>query len=480
MTTFVRRLLVSVFVLATASSLPLLRPARAAEAAPPPLDKRTRSEIIDGTCAELERTYVEADTAKLIASVLKRRLKSGAYEKFTDRSEFAQAVTTDLRSLNGDLHLSLRPGGTGGAQAGAPVMVRRVVGGPDGAGAVKDSSAAGGGGPVVVRRVAGGPGGSSARPIPGMPDPVEHNFGLERAEILPGNIGYLEVTGFNQAPGYEDAMAAALRFLERTDAMIIDVRRNGGGSGVMSHLLFSHFLPADTIPTIRVKSRATPEPTLMHSVVDVPGPRRPDVPLYVLTSRRTGSAAEEFSFVLHNLKRATLVGERTAGAGHMVDFVDVPHEFVLGVSITRVSDPRTGAEWEAVGVPVDRAVEADRALIVAQQDALHLLATRATDPERKHRLEWSADWVAANDRPQPAPAEFSRLAGTFEQDREVAVQDGKLVYRRGTMSEVMRPLGEDRYMITPEARFVFDAGSPAPGFTIERLDGSRTRVERRK
>jgi hypothetical protein len=164
----------------------------------------------------------------------------------------------------------------------------------------------------------------------------------------------------------------------------------------------------------------------------------------------------------------------------MVDFVDVPHEFVLGVSITRVSDPRTGAEWEAVGVPVDRAVEADRALIVAQQDALHLLATRATDPGRKHRLEWSADWVAANDRPQPAPAEFSRLAGTFEQDREVAVQDGKLVYRRGTMSEVMRPLGEDRYMITPEARFVFDAGSPAPGFTIERLDGSRTRVERRK
>ena len=277
-----------------------------------------------------------------------------------------------------------------------------------------------------------------------------------------------------------DAIAAALRFLERTDAMIIDVRRNGGGSGLMSHMLFSHFLPADSIPTIRVTSRDTPKPVLMRSFVDVPGPRRPDVPLYVLTSRRTGSAAEEFSFVLHNLGRATLVGERTAGAGHMVDFVDVPRDFVLGVSITRVADPKTGLEWEAVGVQVDKAVEADRALVVAQQEALGLLAGRTTDPEKKRRLAWSSDWVAANDRPQPSPAEMSRLAGTFEDDREVAVRDGRLVYRRGTMSEVMRPLDENRYMITPEARFVFDAGAPAAGFTIERLDGSHTQVARKR
>jgi len=452
-------------LLALFASVPL---ARAADAAPP-LDKKLRSEIVEGTCAQLERAYVEADTAKLIANVLRRRLKSGAYDKLTDRNEFAQAVTKDLRSLNGDLHLSLRPSGGPGGGSGGPVIVRRVIGDTTGAGA------AAGGQPVIVRSTAGAPGG---RPIPGLPDAREHNFGLERAEILPGNVGYLEVTGFNEGPGFEDAMAAALHFLERTDAMIIDVRRNPGGSGNMSHMLFSHFLPADSIPTIRVKSRLTAEPETRHSYVDVPGPRRPDVPLYVLTSRRTGSAAEEFSFVLHNLKRATLVGERTAGAGHMVDFVDVPDGFTLGVSITRVSDPRTGAEWEAVGVPVDKAVDADRALSVAQQDALHLLADRATDPEQKRRLQWSADWVAANDAPQPSASEQSRLAGQFAEDRQVAVQDGKLVYRRGSMSEVLRPVGNDGYMIMPEARIVFDAGSPAPGFTIERLDGTRTRVAR--
>ena len=479
MTAVFRRTLAPLAVLL--ASLLLVAPrARAAEAAPTPLDKQARAEIIDGVCKELERTYVEADTARLIAAALRKQLKAGAYERLTDRNDFAQAVTKDLRVLNGDLHLSLRPAGQG-AQAGG---ARRVVvsGGPaPGANAPAPSGAPGS--PVVVRRVVGGPaipGVPADRPIPGMPDPREHNFGLERAEILPGNIGYLEVTGFNGAPGSDDAIAAALRFLEHTDAMIIDVRRNGGGSGQMSHMLFSHFLPADSIPTIRVSSRSTPHPVLMRSYVDVPGPRRPDVPLYVLTSRRTGSAAEEFSFVLHNLGRATLVGERTAGAGHMVDFVDVPRDFVLGVSITRVADPKTGLEWEGVGVQVDKAVDADRALVVAQQEALKLLAGRTTDPEQKRRLEWSADWVAANDQPQPSASEMSRFAGTFDDEREVAVKDGKLVYRRGTMSEVMRPLDGGRYMITSEARVVFDAGTPAAGFTIERLDGSRTQVARKR
>ncbi|MEQ1832054.1 MAG: S41 family peptidase [Candidatus Eisenbacteria bacterium] len=444
------------------------RSARAAGDAPPPLDARARTEIINGACAELERTYVEADTAKLIANVLRRKLAAGAYDRFADRQQFAESVTADLRSLNGDLHLSLRPAGAGAGPGGAR---RRIVM----TGAPGVPTGAGGSGPVIVRS---GPGGAGGRPIPGLPDAREHNFGLERAEILSGNIGYLEVTGFNEAPGSDDAMAAALRFLERTDAMIIDVRRNGGGSGAMSHLLFSHFLGAEPVPTIRVTSRATSEPRLSHSVADVPGPRRPDVPLYVLTSARTGSAAEEFSFVLHNLGRATLVGQRTAGAGHMVNFIDVPRDFVLGVSITRVADPRTGAEWEAVGVPVDRPVDAERALVTAQTLALQRLAESATEPERKRRLEWAADWVSANAQPQPAPDELSRLAGKFSDDREISLLDGKLIYHRGSMSEVLRPLSGDRYMLTPEARFVFDAGSPAPGFTIERLDGSRTAVTR--
>ena len=73
------RLLRSLVVVTVMTFLPHAPHARAADT-PPPLDKSLRKEIIEGTCVELERTYVEADTAKLIANVLRRRLKSGAYD----------------------------------------------------------------------------------------------------------------------------------------------------------------------------------------------------------------------------------------------------------------------------------------------------------------------------------------------------------------------------------------------------------------
>ena len=111
-------------VLIAAACLASALNARAADA-PPPLDKKLRQEIIEGTCAQLESTYVEADTAKMIANALRKKLKSGGYDKYTDRNEFGLAVTKDLRSLNGDLHLSLRPGSTSAGGSGAPVIVRR-------------------------------------------------------------------------------------------------------------------------------------------------------------------------------------------------------------------------------------------------------------------------------------------------------------------------------------------------------------------
>src|SRR6185503_2570355 len=125
---------------------------------------------------------------------------------------------------------------------------------------------------------------------------------------------------------------------------------------------------------------------LQKSVAEVPGPRRTEVPLYVITSRNTASAAEEFSFVLKNLKRATLVGDRTAGAGHMVGGYPLPYGFVAGVSITRVSDPRTGAEWEGIGVQPDKRVPAEQALAVAHGMALRAAAQRAQSDDKRRTL----------------------------------------------------------------------------------------------
>jgi hypothetical protein len=392
------------------------------------LTPAARAEVIDTVAARLARMYVSADTAALIADRLRARLRAGAYDTASVPARFAELVTNDLRAVNGDLHLGLRHLGGGAATPGGR--------------------------------------GTPARSA---------NYGLTRVEILPGNVGYLEITGFQGAPGVEEAVADALRFLSRTDALIVDVRRNGGGSGDMSHLVFSHFLGETPVPTIRVVERGTGRDEVRQSVARVPGPRRPDVPLYVLTSQGTGSAAEEFTFVLKNQGRATVVGDRTAGAGHMVRGVPVPHGFVASISITRVTDPKTGREWERDGVQPDLRVPAERALEAAHAAALRTVAQRADDAERRGQLTRLAEAAEARGRDdRPPAAALARWAGVYDGGHRVELTDGRLWYRRraAVMPEELVPLGGDRFA-AGATRFAFEMAGATPRLTIERADGSR-------
>ena len=403
---------------------------------PPRLSAEVRAAVIDSAVARLARTYVEADTGRMIGDRIKARLAAGAYDRLDNPAQFAEAVTTDLRSLNGDLHLSLRYTPPGG-------------GGPSGP---------------------GGPGGA---------DPRLQNFGLGRLEILDGNVGYLEITGFMGAPGYQDAVVDALRFLARTDAVIIDVRRNPGGSGEMSHFVFSHFLGATPVSTIRVSRRAPAPPVVRQSLGEVPGPRRPDVPLFVLTSRATGSAAEEFSFVLKNRKRATIVGTRTAGAGHMVTSAPVGHGFVIGLSITRVSDPETGLEWEQVGVQPDRDVAADAALVEAHAEAVRAIRPTVGEGGRGRALDRLLATLDARRRPVSVdPARLARFVGRYE-GRAVTLVDGRLRYarREGGLAEELVPLGGDRFALGA-VRIGFEERGGTVLVTIEQPDGTQVSFPR--
>ena len=481
------------------------------EAGPVTLDAAMRAEILDSLEAQVGAHYVEADTAKMIDDAVRARAQAGAYDAITDPFQFSEAVTRDLRRVNGDLHLSLRYDPSGSSPFSAPVLVRRAsapagVAGPDGSRIeVKDGpggrrivvhgapGAAGapagdGANPRIVR--IGAPGGSDAPPdsaavaaehaSPFFRDALAKNFGLTKLEILPGNVGYLEVSGFMGVDGFEEALGDAMRFLARTDAILIDVRRNGGGNGEMSHLLFSHFLPATPVPTIRVKSREAAETVTRMSVADVPGPRRTDVPLYVLTSRGTGSAAEEFSFVLKNQHRATLVGDRTAGAGHMVAGFPLAHGFVASVSITRVSDPKTGAEWEGIGVQPDVKVAPEQALAVAHAMALRALAAKA-EGEKKATLERTAEWVEAKSKGITVDsARLATIAGSYEGDRKVEIVDGKpmIRLRPGLMPEELTPMADGSYALLATSRLRFAPGNPSPSVTVERPDGSSSTYPR--
>ena len=299
-------------------------PARGAAAAPPPTPRR----LADTLAAVVERHYVTPDTARVIAARLRARAAAGAFDGLTAPAELAAALGEELRSVNGDKHLGVKYSAAG-PQAGAKG--------------------------------------------PGAQQPPTGVLAVERLE---GDVGYLKLGVLDN--GF-DAMAEALRKLDGSSAVILDLRGVPGGSAPMANFLVSHFV-APGVHTMNVHDPARGDTLRLRTLTEVPGPRRTEVPLYVLVDAKSGSAAEHVPFVLQNLKRATVVGERTSGAGRPNRIFPLGGGFSASVSVMRSREPGTGREWERVGVAPDLAVPSAEALEAARGHALrrNSAATRRT------------------------------------------------------------------------------------------------------
>jgi C-terminal processing protease CtpA/Prc len=87
--------------------------------------------------------------------------------------------------------------------------------------------------------------------------------------------------------------------------------------------------------------------------------------VYILTSSRTISAAEQFTYNLKMLKRATLVGETTAGGGHAANLHSVGDNFYVGTIEVRAINPYAKSDWNDTGIEPDVKVKALDALKAA-------------------------------------------------------------------------------------------------------------------
>ena len=372
---------------------------------PPPAQMTgdIRSAVVDTVAAELIRFYAVADTGQLIADHLRERLAAGAYDNLTDPRLFAEAVGADMRAINHDKHLALLIGPAGFGLGMARIPQPQPANGPT---------------------------------PPNYPPAVleaarRSNFGLGRVEVLPGNVGYLQINGFPGVLGpAQEAIVNGLRYLAGTDAVILDFREHGGGSGALSNFLISHFVGDDTVHVLDVEVRSGGRKTSRYTLAQVPGPRRPTVPVFILVGRGTVSAGEDFAFVMKNLGRATLVGEPTAGAGRNNPSFDAGHGFAASISVSRVSDPKTGAEWEGVGVVPNVRTPVRAALSEAHQLALTALAEKETNPTRKHEYELAKEYAAAQAKPHKVALQvLTGYEGRYGEQRVVTVEEGKLIYR---------------------------------------------------
>jgi retinol-binding protein 3 len=302
------------------------------------IDAATRARVIDGAIAHLNEFYVFPETAKKMGEAVKAKQKKGNYDSIADGDAFAKTLTDNFQEVSHDkhLHVNFSP---------AP-MPDRPEGPPN-----ADERAR-------YRK-----------------DMERMNCGFDKVEILSGNVGYLKFNFFADPDVCGPTAIAAMNFLGNVDAIIFDLRENGGGDPKMIAFL-STYLFSDATHLNDIWERKGDVTHQYWTLPYVPGNRLDGKPAYVLTSKETFSGAEEFSYNLKNLKRATIIGETTGGGAHPVNGHRIDDHFMIGVPFARAINPISKTNWEGTGVAPDVRVPAADALATAQKLAAEKLASK--------------------------------------------------------------------------------------------------------
>jgi peptidase S41-like protein len=294
------------------------------------LDAAERRRVIDAAVAILEKHYVDRDNARKMAAALRNHEKKGDDEKSTDGLAFAALLTQQMREVSPDRHLTLD-------YFEAPLSQHPAAPTPEGFARYRE----------VMKR---------------------QNCTFEKVEILQHNVGYLKLNSFPDVSVCQATAEAAMASLNHADAIIFDLRDNRGGEPAMVSFMAAYLF--DHPEYLYNPRENTTEESWTHSPVS--GNKLADKPVYVLTSGRTFSGAEQFCYDLKMLKRATLVGETTGGGAHSGVFYRIDNHFGMGIPETKAINPYSKTDWAEIGVEPDFKVNAADAL----ETAVKLAQTR--------------------------------------------------------------------------------------------------------
>jgi hypothetical protein len=283
----------------------------------------------------LVANYVLPEAAERYAAEFRRGYTTGAYNAFTDPVEYAAQLTADLIEITGDSHFSFRVIQVSQPSEDSESHLRH---------------------PVRYFRLG-----------------QRENLGYFKLEWIEGKVGLLDLRRFYPVSLSRDMVDAAMLFLSNAQAIVIDVRENGGGAGESLQYFCSYFLDYPTQLTSDY-SRRHDFLTEYWTTAEVSGTRRTDVPVFIVVGERTFSAAETFAYDMQANGRATLVGDSTGGGAHSVDLFQVDDLFEIYIPTSRAINPVTGENWEGVGVIPDVIVPSEAAL-----DSALVLALDAAD-----------------------------------------------------------------------------------------------------
>lgn len=287
------------------------------------------------------RDYIFPETAaKLVQELTVHR---DTYRRLTDPAALAQKLTADMRAIGLDQHLAVSFGEELGLKKSPTAEEKQHAHDFD----------------------------------------LANAYGVRSARRLPGNIGYIDLAYFSPDPDAGKAVAAVMQVVNGTDALIIDLRHNGGGSGDTERTLASYFFADETeLSSIVEKVDGKPRERQHWTVGYVQGPRYLGKPVYILTSRHTHSAAEALSYDLHNLHIVTIIGEHTSGdATSGTGEVDLGYGLSAFIPNGQLISPVTHGNYFRSGVQPDVPAPPEKALSGAYDLALKATTTSVASEE---------------------------------------------------------------------------------------------------
>jgi hypothetical protein len=289
----------------------------------PPLDATSRHRIIASAIASIKQHHIDPLEAQRAANALLAHERQGDDDSATSAEEFTRLATRQMREATGDHQLELLY---------SPRAIPERTPGPE--------------------------------PPPSAEyrdEALRVNCAFEQVKILPHNVGYLKLNAFPDTSVCQATATAAMAKLNDADALIFDLRDNGGGFPSMVSLIAAYLF--DHPEYMYCPLESTTAESWTHS--PVPGNKLANKPVYILTSSRTISAAEEFTYDLKMLKRATLVGETTAGANHAANLHAIGDNFYVATVEVRAINPYSKSNWNDTGVKPDVKVRSPDALTAA-------------------------------------------------------------------------------------------------------------------
>lgn len=304
------------------------------------LTSEEKKTVIDNLSKEMIERYVVKAKAEEVAKSLKANLSGGAYNSLSNGKDFAAKLVADANAIVKDAHFRIR-------YSEAVLPIRKEAGEPSKA-EIEEAE-------KFTRLI---------------------NAGFEEVKRLGGNLGYIRFFGFHDPKAAERAIQASMQFVQDTDALIFDIRDNGGGDPETVKMLCSYLFEKPThVNTIYFRNGEKTQ--TVEYKTGKPKGKRYSKPVYVLVSKRTGSGAEEFAYDLQTQKRATILGENTWGGANPGGNVRLTDHFMAFIPVGMAMNPITKKNWEGTGVTPDIKCDPKDSLKEAQKLAIQKLLETA-------------------------------------------------------------------------------------------------------